>query len=76
MLIFFGGGGSLFRAACRAALFFFFFLGPQPQHMKVPSLGVESELQLSPTLQPQQHRIGGTSVTSTTAHGNARSLTH
>ena len=26
--------------------FFFFFLGPQLQHMEVPTLGVESELQL------------------------------
>ena len=28
------------------ALFFFCFLGPQVQHMEVPRLGVESELQL------------------------------
>ena len=26
--------------------FFFFFLGPYPQHMEVPRLGVESEMQL------------------------------
>ena len=28
--------------------FFFFFLGPHLQHMKVPELGDESELQLRP----------------------------
>ena len=27
-------------------VFFFYFLGPHPQHMEVPRLGVESELQL------------------------------
>ena len=26
--------------------FFFFFLGPHPQHMEFPRLGVESDLQL------------------------------
>ena len=26
--------------------FFFFFLGPHPQHMDVPKLGVESQLHL------------------------------
>ena len=56
-------------------LFFFFgFLGPHPQHMEVPRLGVESELQLqtyaTATTKP------ATSVTYTTAHGNTRSLTH
>ena len=28
------------------SFFFFFFLGPHLQHMEVPNLGVESELQL------------------------------
>ena len=41
--------------------FFFFFLGPYLQHMEVPRLGVESELQL---------------LTYTTAHSNAGPLTH
>jgi len=27
----------------------FFFLGPHPQHMEVPSLGIQSELQLLAT---------------------------
>ena len=36
---------------------FFIFLGPHPQHMEVPRLGVESELPLPPTPQPQQHQI-------------------
>ena len=44
----------------------FVFLGPHPQHMEVSRLGVQSELQLS----------AYTSVTYTTVHGNARSLTH
>ena len=30
----------------RQELLFFVFLGPHPQHMEVPRLGVESELQL------------------------------
>ena len=41
--------------------FWFFFLGPHPQLMEVPRLGVKSELQL---------------LAYTTAHSNARSLTH
>ena len=57
---------------------FFFFLPFYLQHMEVPRLAVESELQLRlrPTPQPQQHRIPATSVTHTIACGNARSLTH
>jgi len=38
-------------------------------HTEVPTLGVESELQLPAyTAQLQQHRIQATSVTYTTAH--------
>ena len=48
--------------------FYFCFLGSYSQHMEDPRLGVESELKA----QPQQHQIGAY----TTAHGNARSLTH
>ena len=36
---------------------FFFFLGLHLWHMEVPKLGVESELQLRPMLQSQQHGI-------------------
>ena len=59
--------GALFISQLR---FFFFFglLGLQPWHVEVPRLGVQSELQ------PRQ--IGALSRTYTTAHGNARSLTH
>ena len=32
----------------------FCFLGPHPKHMEVPRLGVQSELQLPATPQPQQ----------------------
>ena len=41
--------------------FSFVFLGPYPQHMEVPKLGVKSEIQLS---------------TYATAQSNARSLTY
>ena len=37
--------------------FLFFFSWPHLQHMEVPKLGVESELQLRPTPQPQQLQI-------------------
>ena len=40
---------------------FFFFLGPNPQHMELPRLGVKLELQLPAY---------------TTAHGSAGYLTH
>ena len=57
-------------------LLFKSFLGPHPQHMEVLRLGVESELQLPTTPQPQQCQIPATSVTYATAHGNIGSLTH
>ena len=44
-------------------------------HMEVPRIGVEWELQLQPTAQPQQNQIQATSVTYVTACGNTRSLT-
>ena len=53
--------------------FFFCFLGPHLQHMEVPRLGVESELQLLAFTTTQDP--SGT-ATYTTAHGNAGSLTH
>ena len=56
--------------------FSFCFVWLHPQHMAVPRLGVESELQLQPVLQPQHRRIWAASLTDTTAHGNAGSLTH
>ena len=49
---------------------------PHLQHMDVPRLGIESDLQLRPKLQPQQHQIQAASSTYTTAHGNPGSLTH
>ena len=56
------------------SFFFFFFLGPHLWHMEVPKRGVETELQL-PTYAPsQQCRIRASSVTYTTAWGNAGSL--
>ena len=56
--------------------FFLLFLGPLPQHMEVPRLGVESELQPPAYAQPQQRGTRVASATYTTAHGNAGSLTH
>ena len=55
---------------------FFFLSGPHPRHMEVPRLGVESELQLLPTPQPQQHGIQAVAVTYTTVPNNAGYLTH
>ena len=55
---------------------FFFFLQPHLRRIEVPGLGIESELQLRPTPQPQQHQIGATPANYTAACGNARSLTH
>ena len=56
--------------------YLFFFLWPYLQHMKVPGLGVESELQVEPIPQPQQHQIQAASTTYTSDCSNARSLTH
>ena len=53
---------------------FLFFFQAAPRHIEVPRLRVESELQ--PTPQTQQHGIGATSSTHSTAHSNTRSLTH
>ena len=44
------------------SFFFFVFLGPYPQHMEVPRLGVESEMQLL--------------ATATASHSNAGSKPH
>ena len=46
------------------------------QHMEVPRLGVESELQLPAYTTTTETRDPGMSATYTTAHGNAGSLTH
>ena len=50
------------------------FLGPHPRHMEVPMLGVESQLQLPAYATAMSDP--SVSATYTTAHGNARSLTH
>ena len=57
-------------------LFIFLFEGLHPQHMEVPRLGSNWCYSCQPIPQPQQHRVRATSVTYTTAHCNARSLTH
>ena len=56
--------------------FFLFFRTVHESIWKFPGKGVELELQLPPTPQPQQCKIWAASLTYTTAHGNARSLTH
>ena len=58
---------------CWHSFFFFFFLGPHLQRVEVSRLGVCS---CWPTPQPQQAGIPAGSAICTTAHGNARSLTH
>ena len=60
-------------------LLFFVFLGLHLQHVEVPRLETESELQLlaytiATAMQDLSHRYR--SVTYTTAHSNARSLIH
>ena len=57
-------------------LFFFFFLGLHLQHMRVPRLGVESELQLLAYTTATATRIQATSSTYTTPHGNTGTLTN
>ena len=52
------------------------FLGPLPWHMDVPRIGSNWSCSCWPTPEPQQRGIPATSATYTTAHRNARSLTH
>ena len=55
---------------------FICFLGPHPWHVEVPRLGVQSELQLPVYIHhSHSNTIWASSVTYTTAHSNARSLT-
>ena len=57
--------------------FFPVFLGPCPGHMEVLRLrGSSQSYSCQCMLQPQQRRIWATSLTYTTAHSNAGSLTH
>ena len=69
-----------FYTHCTFFLFLFFglfvFLGPHLQHMEVPRLGVESELQPPAYTKAQQLQIQAASVTYTTAHSNSGSLPH
>ena len=58
--------------------YFICFLGLRPGHMEVPWPGVTLELELlactaATAMQDPSHVVSGTY---TTAHGNARSLTH
>ena len=61
---------------CMDFVFSFSFLRLHLWHREIPRLGVESELQLEPVLQPQQHQIGAASAIYAIAYGNTRSLTH
>ena len=51
-------------------------LGPHLRHIEVPRQGWNRSYSCWPTPQPQQRLIWAMSATYTTAHGNARSLTH
>ena len=57
-------------------LFIFCFLGPNPQHMDVPRLGVELELQLPAYATAIAMSDPSRLCHYTTAHGNDGSLTH
>ena len=48
---------------------FFVFLGPYPQYMEVPRLGVQSELQLLDYTTVRATGIPAASASYTTAHG-------
>ena len=52
------------------------FLGLHPWHMEVPRLQLNRSYSCQPKPQPQQCGIRAMSTIYTTAHGNARSLTH
>jgi len=63
----------------RSVYSFFFspcFLGLHLWHMEVPRLGSNWSCSCRPTPLLQQHQIWAKSVTYTTAHGKAGSLTH
>ena len=47
----------------------FVFLGPYPQHMEVPRLGVQWSYSCQPTPRPQQCQIRAASATYTTGPG-------
>ena len=56
---------------------FFCFLGPYSLSMEIPRLGVKfGAVAAGLHYSSQQHGIRAMSVTYTTAHGNAKSLTH
>ena len=66
-------------APCQNSIYFYFcFLGPNMRHMGVSRLGVKSDQGYSCWLtpKPQQRHIQAVSATYTTAHGDARYLTH
>ena len=68
------GGVVMVFWICWKRVFFFLFRATPTTH-GCSQAGVELELQLLAYIQPQQHRIWATSVTCTTAHVNAGSLT-
>ena len=57
-------------------LIFVCLLGPHLRHVEVPRLVSHQNYSCRPTPQSQQRGIPATSAVYTTAHGNARSLTH
>ena len=63
-------------AICDRKSYCFCFLGPHPQHIEVPSLGLNQSYSCWPMPQPQKRQIRAVSVTYNTAHRSARSLIH
>ena len=56
--------------------FYVFFRAEPVVPMEIPRLEVQSELLLLAYARAKQHQTGAMSMTYTTAHGSARSLTH
>ena len=68
--------GTLLQQSKVTKTHFFFLLGPHLWHVEVPRLGVKWSCSCQPTPQPEQHGIWAVSMTYTTAHGYAKSITH
>ena len=70
-------GSFVFLFVCLFLFFcLFVFLGPQLQHVEVPRLGSNQRYCCWPMPEPEQGQIQAMSVTYTTCHSNAGSLTH
>ena len=68
--------GSPIRAQIILFFFFWLFRAASEAYGRFPGWGLNQSCSHRPTPQPQPHQIRAASVTNTTAHGNAESLTH